>query len=167
VLTANLARSSLVRHLGCLPHLTHLHFGSSTGDLTVQISNGGALFSALCRALEALKHLVSFSLKYNSSDEILLSLTRSCQRTLKQLDVEHSRNLGGSSVPLLLMFNNLEELAIAKTNLSPSDCALLLQGLTKIRSLPRGEFLCEALHHWSATANQEMPLVMIFDLLIF
>ena len=35
------------------------------------------------------------------------------------------------------------------------------------RSLPRGEFLCEALHHWSATANQEMPLVMIFDLLIF
>ena len=31
------------------------------------------------------------------------------------------------------------------------------------RSLPRGEFLCEALHHWSATANQEMPLVMIFD----
>ena len=39
VLTANLARSSLVRHLGCLPHLTHLHFGSSTGDLTVQISN--------------------------------------------------------------------------------------------------------------------------------
>ena len=32
------------------------------------------------------------------------------------------------------------------------------------RSLPRGEFLCEALHHWSATANEKMPLVMIFDL---
>ena len=31
------------------------------------------------------------------------------------------------------------------------------------RSLPRGEFLCEALHHWSATANQEMLLVMIFE----
>ena len=31
------------------------------------------------------------------------------------------------------------------------------------RSLPRGEFLCEALHHWSATANEKMPLVMIFD----
>ena len=31
------------------------------------------------------------------------------------------------------------------------------------RSLPRGEFLCEALHHWSATAKEEMPLVMIFD----
>ena len=28
-----------------------------------------------------------------------------------------------------------------------------------LRSLPRGEFLCEALHHWSATANTEKPLV--------
>ena len=30
-----------------------------------------------------------------------------------------------------------------------------------LRSLPRGEFLCEALHHWSATANSEKPLVKI------
>ena len=28
-----------------------------------------------------------------------------------------------------------------------------------LRSLPRGEFLCEALHHWSATAKSEKPLV--------
>ena len=34
-----------------------------------------------------------------------------------QLDVEHSRNLAESSVPIILQFNNLEELAIAKTNL--------------------------------------------------
>ena len=32
-----------------------------------------------------------------------------------------------------------------------------------LRSLPRGEFLCEALHHWSATANTEKPLVTTLE----
>jgi len=105
-----------------------------------------------------MRHLVSFSLKYNCSNDILHSLTKSCRQTLRRLDVEHSRNLAESSVPIILQFNNLEELAIAKTNLSPTDCAHILQGLPNIRSLPRGEFLCEALHHWSATAKSEKPL---------
>ena len=118
-----MSRSSLVRNLGELPLLTSLHFGSSTGDLTVQMSKvfsplsvllmtgksvllmqeltskenlnilrlkysqedfqqerveggkgvlmlmcvieqGGSLHASLCQALEGMKHLVNFSLKY-------------------------------------------------------------------------------------------------------
>ena len=65
--------------------------------------------------------------------------------SLRVLDIEHSVLISDSSLPALVQFTQLSKLSIAKTKLSAEGQAKILTSLPELQSLPRGDFLCDAL----------------------
>ena len=61
------------------------------------------------------------------------------------LDIEHSVLISDSSLPALVQFTQLSQLSIAKTKLSAQGQAKIILSLDQLQSLPRGDFLCDAL----------------------
>ncbi|XP_023327933.1 uncharacterized protein LOC111701049 [Eurytemora carolleeae] len=116
---------------------------------------GNSLTPYICRGIVNMQSLVSFSLKYNFTDEMLSALL-ACKSTLKVLDIENSRQITDLSVPSILEFSGLEELSISRTGISEEGQAHILINLHNIVRLPRGDYLCEALD-WIAWELKPRP----------
>ena len=65
--------------------------------------------------------------------------------SLRVLDIEHSVLISDESLAWLLQFSQLTQLSVAKTKLSAEGLARIILTLPHLLSLPRGDFLCDAL----------------------
>ena len=61
------------------------------------------------------------------------------------LDIEHSALISDESVAVITQFSQLTHLSMAKTKLSAEGQAKIVISLSQLLSLPRGDFLCDAL----------------------
>ena len=118
------------------------------------------LGTCVLEGLGVMNHLVKFSLKYNCRNDILETLAKACNKSLKILDIEHSNQVTDSSVSTILEFTRLEELGISRTNLSGEGEAKIITELKELKILPRGDFLCDALEwvDWEVEKSEKRKL---------
>ena len=67
------------------------------------------------------------------------------KRSLRILDIEHSVLISDESVTALSQLSQLTQLSMAKTKLSTEAEAQIILSLPQLLTLPRGDFLCDAL----------------------
>ena len=133
-------RPSVLRNLSDFSELRRLDLGSNSGG-----RKGQMLSMCVLDGLETMKNLAQVSLKYNCRNEILEALATSCKQNLHILDIEHSNQITDDSITTILKFTKLTELGISRTNLTSEGQAKLIMKLNKLKVLPRGDFLCDAL----------------------
>ena len=148
-------RPSVLRNLSAFAELRNLNLGSSSGG-----RQGQMLSTCVLEGLGKMKHLVKFSLKYNCRNDILETLATACKKSLKLLDIEYSTQVTDLSISTILEFSSLEELGISRTNITTEGLAKIIMELQKLRVLPRGDFLCDALEwiDWEVEKSQKRKL---------
>ena len=92
-----------------------------------------------------MRHLVHFSLHFDSFDELVHTLADNCLKTLKVLDVEHSLAVTDDSIGHIGQFARMTDLNIFGCGFSCEGQAKLLLNSPTILNLCRGDFLCDAL----------------------
>lgn len=146
-LMPKMIRPSVLRNLSDFCELRKLDLGSNSG--------GQLLNDFVLDGLGKMRCLVHFSLKYNCRNDILKTLAEGCNKTLRNLDVEHSNQVTDESIPTLLMFNKLTEMGISRTNLTSEGQAFLITQLLELTVLTRGEYLCDALEYIDWDENND------------
>ena len=65
-----------------------------------------------------MNRLVHVSLKYDCNSHFLQNLVEACQKTIKILDIEFSKQVGDDSVAYIKKLNNLVKINVFRTNLT-------------------------------------------------
>ncbi|CAB4061573.1 unnamed protein product [Lepeophtheirus salmonis] len=121
--------------------------GEFTGCQTVILGSGSggwvteAYADKFLLGIPHLKNLVHFSLKYDCTVNILQVLSETCVKTLKILDIEHSRQVRQDSIPYIIKLRNLEKINIFQCDFSTQDQLEVLVGLPNLLHLHRGDFV--------------------------
>ncbi len=103
------------------------------------------VFKEMITGLESLHCLTKFSMKHDCTNGIIKALCRSSRWTLREIDIEQSKQVNDDCVPLILLCSTIIELNLFQTGLSDEAKGRLIANLPKLTHLPRGDYLCEAL----------------------
>lgn len=143
---AKILRSHLYTNFYQMSGLTHLNLELMGYGMESRSSSSNefvAPFYAI-KALECMPHLQYLCIPDFCTNNILRVLSTTCHKSLVSLIIENCVKITNDAVNYILKLNNLRVLGITGTHLSSSAIARLLFGLENLVSLPKGDFLCEA-----------------------
>ena len=145
-------RNRLYEQLHLVPALQKLHLGNASYGYTPELFRKNFL-----SGLADMTRLTHFSLHFDCFDELIEVLARNCAATLLVLDMEWSQKVTDACLPHLCLLLRLHQLHMFSCGLSGEGQAQVLRRLPRLVSLPRGDFLCEAVDwlDWSLDQEEE------------
>lgn len=134
-------RSAFYSQLAKMRGLEWLSLGS--------VSGGWKTFDMeelLVEGLGGMTHLMHLCLNYDCTDKVLKTLVANCPR-LMSLDITNSKNIGNSSVDILVDLKNLRAIQLYRTSVSLEGYINLLLHLPELRDIGRYDELGRCLEY--------------------
>jgi hypothetical protein len=126
----------IIQTFNSTPNLTHLIFDSATdSDNSVLLASN----------IHHLTQLVSFTYKYQCTDQVVEQLALHC-RILEEIDVSCSTAVTNASVDHLLQLNNLSDVNLLWTSVASESYALLISVLPEIANIKWSLPICNVLN---------------------
>lgn len=114
--------------------------GSNTGQWLFK-----SVMQDLINGLKSLSTLKLFSLKHESTNEVIEAVCQSNHKTLQVLDIENSKQVNDQCLTFILKCTKMKEMNIFSTGFSHEGIGKMIANLPKLVHLPRGDFLTDAL----------------------
>ena len=106
-------RTKLYNSIPIFKNLRTLILGSGSGGWVTDIYS-----EKFAQGLPNMHQLVHLSLKYDCNSYFLHTLSETCAKTLRILDIEHSKQVYDDSVPFIKSLANLVKINVFRTSLS-------------------------------------------------
>lgn len=124
-------RYVLYKNLTKMPGLEVLNLGSCTGGWRTSSYD-----KFILEGISGMKNLRSLCMCFDCTDQVIQVIGDNCP-FIQCLDVTSSRSVTDRSIPLLLKCNQLRELQLHRTSVTPFGLAQVLRGLDKLQDIGR------------------------------